>query len=80
MSDTIIVAILSLVGTLGGSLGGILAANKLMAYRIQQLEEKVNKHNNLIERTFKLEEKESLLEEKVRVANHRIEDLEKYHR
>lgn len=80
MSDTVFVAILSLVGTLGGSLGGILAANKLMAYRIQQLEAKVNKHNNLIERTFKLEEKESLLEEKVRVANHRIEDLEKYHK
>lgn len=80
MSETMIVAILSLVGTLGGSLFGILAANKLMAYRLQQLEEKVNKHNNLIERTFKLEEKETLLEEKVRVANHRIDDLEKYHK
>jgi hypothetical protein len=80
MSETVIVAILSLVGTLGGSLFGILAANKLMAYRLQQLEEKVNKHNNLIERTFKLEEKETLLEEKVRVANHRIDDLEKYHK
>ena len=80
MSETVLVAILSLVGTLGGSLFGILAANKLIEYRLKQLEEKVNKHNNLIERTFKLEEKESLLEEKVRVANHRIEDLEKYHK
>lgn len=80
MSETVIVAILSLVGTLGGSLFGILAANKLTVYRLQQLEAKVNKHNNLIERTFKLEEKETLLEEKVRVANHRIDDLEKYHK
>lgn len=80
MSETVLVAILSLIGTLGGSLFGILAANKLTVYRLQQLEAKVNKHNNLIERTFKLEEKESLLEEKVRVANHRIEDLEKYHK
>lgn len=80
MSETVIVAILSLVGTLGGSLFGILAANKLTVYRLQQLEAKVNKHNNLIERTFKLEEKESILEEKVRVANHRIGELEKHHK
>lgn len=80
MTDTVIVAILSLVGTLGGSLCGVLTANKLTNYRIQQLETKVNKHNNLIERTFKLEEAEAVLEEKMRVANHRIEDLEKYHK
>lgn len=80
MDNTVIVAVLSLAGTLIGSLFGILAANKLVVYRIEQLEQKVNKHNNLIERTFKLEEAEALLEEKLRVANHRIDDLEHYHK
>lgn len=50
MPNEIIIAILSLLGTAIGSLLGILQANKLSNYRIQQLEEKVNKHNNLIER------------------------------
>ena len=56
MSDTLLVAILSLVGTMIGSLSGILAANKLVVYRIEQLEKKVEKHNSVIERTYKLEE------------------------
>lgn len=56
MSDTLLVAILSLVGTMIGSLSGILTANKLVVYRIEQLEKKVEKHNSVIERTFKLEE------------------------
>lgn len=55
MNDTVIVALLSLIGTLSGSGLGIIASNKLTQYRIQQLEEKVNKHNNLVERTYKLE-------------------------
>ncbi len=80
MTDTIIVAVISLAGTLSGSFLGILAANKLMEYRITQLEKKVEKHNNVIERTYKLEEEETLLEEKIKVINHRIEDLENYHK
>ena len=55
MSDAIIVAVLGFAGTLAGSLFGVLAAQKLTQYRLSQLEEKVNKHNNLIERTFRLE-------------------------
>ena len=55
MSEAIIVAILGFAGTMLGSLFGVLAAQKLTQYRLSQLEEKVNKHNNLIERTFKLE-------------------------
>ena len=55
MTDSIIVAILSLVGTLIGSMTGILTANKLVNYRLKKLEEKVQAHNNLIERTYKLE-------------------------
>ena len=80
MDSTVIVALVSLFGTLIGTFGGIMASNKLTVYRIEQLEVKVNKHNNLIERTFKLEEAEALIEEKIRVANHRIDDLEKYHK
>lgn len=55
MSSEVLVAILSLAGTLFGTLGGILAANKLTTYRIEQLENKVNKHNQVIERTYRLE-------------------------
>ena len=55
MSEAIIVAILSLFGTVLGSLFGILTANKLTMYRIEQLEKKVEKHNNLVERVTKLE-------------------------
>lgn len=52
-----------------GTGGGILASSKLTNYRIGQLEKKVDKHNTIIERTY-------ILEEKMKVANHRIEDLE----
>lgn len=76
MSENIIVALLSLIGTLGGTLGGILATTKLSNYRIEQLEKKVDKHNNLIERMFRAEESINILEEKIKVANHRINDLE----
>ena len=68
----IIVAALSLVGTFLGSYSGI----RLMSYRIEQLEQKVEKHNNLVERMYKVEEQTSLQEEKIKVANHRIDDLE----
>lgn len=52
--------------------------DELQAYRIEQLEKKVDKHNNLVERTYHLEEKVAVNDEKIRVANHRIEDLEKH--
>ena len=55
MSETIIVSLISLIGTLGGTLGGILVANKLTNYRIEQLEKRVEKHNSVVERTYKLE-------------------------
>ena len=55
MDDTIIVALIALLGTAFGSVAGILAANRLVIYRIEQLECKVAKHNNLIERIYKLE-------------------------
>lgn len=79
MSETIIVAILSLIGTLAGSLLGIIAANKLVIYRIEQLEKKVEKHNNVLERVYDLEKSEAVIKEEIKVANHRIDDLENTH-
>ena len=73
MSETIIVGLLSLIGTLAGTFGGIVTANKLTTYRIERLEEKVNKHNNIIERTFKLEGR-------MNEAEHDIKDLKGYHK
>ena len=72
MSEAIIVALLGFAGTMMGSLFGVLAAQKLTQYRLAQLEEKVNKHNNLIERTYKLEGR---MDE----AEHDIKDLKKFH-
>jgi hypothetical protein len=73
LSDTVIVGLLALIGTLAGTFGGILTANKLTTYRIERLEEKVNQHNNLIERTFKLEGR-------MNEAEHDIKDLKGYHK
>lgn len=80
MSDAVIVAILSLVGTVLGSLFGILAANKLTNYKIEQLEKKVEKHNKVIERVYNLEKHEAVIEKEIKTANHRIEDLECFHK
>lgn len=49
----------------------------LVEYKLDELTKRVDKHNNTIERTYRLEEKMSIQEEKMRVANHRIEDLER---
>jgi hypothetical protein len=80
MDDVVIVALISLIGTLGGSFGGILTANKLSNYRIEQLEKKVEKHNKVIERVYALEKHEAVIDEEIKVANHRIEDLEGFHK
>lgn len=72
MTESMIVAILGFAGTLLGSLLGVVAAQKLTQYRLAQLEEKVNKHNNLVERTFKLEGR-------MTEAENNINELKKYH-
>lgn len=73
MSDVLIVSLLSLAGTLVGSFGGIITANRLTNYRIEQLEKKVEKHNSVVERVFRLEINETILEEE-------IEQLKDYHK
>ncbi|PWM40594.1 MAG: hypothetical protein DBX52_02935 [Clostridiales bacterium] len=80
MTDTILVALLSLAGTLAGSLSGILTANKLTNYRIQALEKKVERHNQVIERVYRLEKQGAVVDEEIKVVNHRISDLEDYHK
>lgn len=77
MNTEIIVALIASGGGLLGFLVGVIASSKLTTYRIQQLENKVEKHNTVIERTYKLEETEAVMQEQIRVANHRIADLEK---
>ena len=72
----IIIGLLALAGTLGGAYLANRKSSALIAYRIQQLEQKVDKHNSVIERTYALEKQAGLLEERLRVANHRIDDLE----
>lgn len=71
MSETLLIALLSLTGTLAGSLGGILAANRLVVYRLTALERKVEKHNSLIERTYALERRVSLAEQRVGTLEHK---------
>ncbi len=80
MPSEIIVALFSFLGTVLGSVFGILSSNRLTVYRIKQLEEKVDKHNKVIDRVYKLEAKNDLREEEIKVANHRIDDLEQYHK
>lgn len=77
IGDTIIVAVLSLIGTLAGAYFANRKSSALIAYRLEQLEGKVAKHNNLIERTYALEKTAEVIKEQIKVANHRIEDLEK---
>lgn len=72
MSDTVIVGLLTLVGTLFGTFGGIITASKLTTYRIERLEEKVDRHNGMIERMYKAE---GSIEE----LQHEVRDLKLFH-
>ena len=76
LTEQIILAVLSFAGTLFGSLAGIFATSKLSNYRIEQLEKKVDKHNNLIDRVYLIEQHEAVIDNKLKTADHRISDLE----
>lgn len=90
MTEGIIIAIISGALSFAGVVITVLYGNKktaaqvkehtdLTIYRIDQLEKKVEKHNGVIERVFKLEEHEAVVDEKIKVANRRIKDLEQFH-
>jgi len=66
VSDVVVVAIISLCGTLIGTFGGIIASTKLTTYRIEQLEKKVEKHNTLVERMYRVEEDIAIINTKVK--------------
>ncbi len=87
MSDAVIVALIGLLGSGAGAFGGILVSSKLTQYRLEQLEKKVQAHNNLIERMYKvegrldtmeqaLEDHNELSTEKIDATNQRIDDLQ----
>ena len=65
----IIVAVIALIGTALGTFGGILTSSKLVNYRLKQLEDRVNEHNNYARRL-------PVVEEQIKVINHRLSDLE----
>jgi hypothetical protein len=76
MTENIIIALIAFAGTLAGSYFAQRKTTALVVYRLEQLERKVDKHNSVIERTYKLEQNFCLMDEKIRVANHRLDDLE----
>lgn len=71
MTSEIIVAAIAFCGTLCGTFGGIVTANRLTNFRIEQLERRVEQHNSVVERTY-------ILEEKMKAANRRLENLEAF--
>lgn len=77
MEPEIVVSLITLMGSALGTFGGIFVNGKLTEYRLKQLEEKQNKHNAVIERTYKLEEESALQEEKIKSNERRIEALER---
>lgn len=81
MNDAILAAIItggiSLIGTIITVLLTSSKQSALMEYRLKELEKKQDKHNQVIERTYILEDRANLMEEKMKVANHRIDDLER---
>lgn len=73
MDSTVFVALMSFAGTVIGTIGGIVTTNKLVTYRLEQLEKKVDLHNNAVERLF-------VVEGQMVEAQHDIKDLKAYHK
>ncbi len=80
MATEVIVSLITLIGSALGTFAGIFVNTKLTNFRIEQLEKKQDKHNQIIERVYNLERHEAVLDEEVKVANHRIGDLEEFHK
>ena len=73
MSGEVVVALITLLGSAIGTIGGIFATNKMTAYRIEQLEKKVDKHNQVVERMYEVEKNISVISEEIKNVNHRID-------
>ena len=73
----IIVSLITLCGSALGTFVGIVVNTKLTNYRIEQLEKKQDMHNWVIERVYLLERHDAVKDEQIKVANHRIDDLER---
>ena len=78
MTAELIIAIVTGVASVLCTIITVWAGSKLTAYRIQKLEEKVQAHNNLIDRMYKVEQRIEVDENRIKVSEHRIEDLEKH--
>ncbi len=70
MDKEVFVALIAMAGTLIGSFGGIITSSKLTSYRLEKLEQKVDKHNSFAQRM-------PVVEEKIKVLNHRMDDMER---
>ena len=70
MSGEVVVALITLLGSAIGTIGGIFATNKMTAYRIEQLEKKVDKHNQVVERMYEAEKNISVISEEIKNVNH----------
>lgn len=79
--DTIIASVISAAGAVVvcmiNSSHQAKTTRNLIEYKLEELTKRVDKHNNVVERTYRLEQKQSVMQEQIKVANHRIEDLEK---
>ena len=80
MGIEVIVSLITLMGSALGTFAGIAVNAKLTNYRIEQLEKKVDKHNKVIDRVYRLEQRDAVVDEEIKVVNHRINDLEDFHK
>ncbi|MBQ7985957.1 MAG: hypothetical protein IJ304_01665 [Clostridia bacterium] len=80
MQIEVIVSLISALGSALGTFAGIMVNSRLTNFRIEQLEKKVDMHNQVIDRVYELEKRDAVYEEELKVANHRISDLEVYHK
>lgn len=80
MTSEVLVSLLSIFGSFLATFAGIIVNSKLVNFRIEQLEKKVEKHNQVIDRVYKLEQSDAVENEEIKVINHRIVDLEQYHK
>lgn len=80
VTSDVLISLLSIFGSFLATFAGILVNSKLVNFRIEQLEKKVEKHNQVIDRVYKLEQSDAVENEEIKVINHRIADLEQYHK